>query len=113
MKANWKQKVLPTVKSVESEVKKEWKKHENEYFEACRNDITAQVLAIAAYTLEREFNFGAKRQQQFEKAVKSTLEIMLKGIFDGRTFNTDDVIKHLNDKFGVNYDEWRVSGNDS
>lgn len=92
-------------KALKKVINQEWKSKEDEYFELCKKDISAQVLAVCMMSLKTRFGFGKKRMNDFYNDVMGTFEIMEKKAVFGKSFTTVDCINMIKDDYGIDLDE--------
>jgi len=98
------QKLIPASK-IDDYVNECWDKKYDEMFSHCKQDIIAQVLSVCLNTLANRFGFGKKRLLDFLSDVEGTFTIMDgQGIF-GKRFTTVDLIKQINQDYGINLDK--------
>lgn len=100
MKSNYRKRIV-TQDKLRDALKSEFEKNYNELFEFAKNDITAQVMAVCCYDLNKEFGFGKERMQRFVSGVSSYFELMLTEGVLGQPFTTQNCIDYLKREFGI------------
>ena len=85
----------------------EWELREKEYFEMCKKDISAQVLAVCMVTLKTRFGFGKKRMNDFYNDFCGTFNMAEKGLIFGKNLTTIDCINMIKDEYGIDLDNGR------
>lgn len=91
-------------KALKKAINQEWKSKEDEYFELCKKDISAQVLAVCMMSLKTRFGFGKKRMNDFYDDVMGLFNIMEKGLIFGKNFSTVDCINMIKEDYGIDLD---------
>ena len=92
-------------KALHKAINREWELKQDEFFDKCKNDISAQVMAVCMLSLKTRFGFGKKRMRDFYDDVKGTIEIMDKDAIFNKSFSTIDCIKMIKDLYGIDLDE--------
>lgn len=85
-------------------IDREWESKQNEFFELCKKDISAQILAVCMLTLKTRFGFGKKRMNDFYIDVADTFDVMQKGLIFGKSFSTVDCIEMIKKDYGIDLD---------
>ena len=92
-------------KALRKAINREWELKQDEFFDKCKNDISAQVMAVCMLSLKTRFGFGKKRMKDFYDDVKGTIEIMDKDAIFNKSFSTIDCIRMVKDLYGIDLDE--------
>lgn len=98
MKANYKNRKLDTY------IEAAWKAREDEYFEECKRDIVAQLMAVCCIELAKEFGFGKKRLNRFKVGVECYFKMMNECKLFNKKMTTQDCIDYMRDKYGIDFD---------
>lgn len=91
-------------KELHKAIDKEWKSKQDEFFNKCKYDISAQVMALCMLSLKHRFGFGKKRMKDFYDDVMATVDVMDKDSVFGKSFSTDDCIKTIKDLYEIDLD---------
>ena len=99
MKANFKNKVPITMtkEDIENIVKAEKAKT----YDAAENLVASQLIAVVLVTLEINYGWKKNRLNKFISALNATAELACKTNIFGNEVDTDDLIQHLIDKYGI------------
>ena len=99
MKANFKNKVPITMtkEDFENIVKAEKAKT----YDAAENLVASQLIAVVLVTLEINYGWKKDRLNKFISALNATAELACKTNIFGNEVDTDDLIQHLIDKYGI------------
>lgn len=74
----------------------------DEAFQNVVNDVIPQCMAAVVYSLAITFSFGKKRIKRFMDSFNATNEMMMtKGVIFGKDFTPDDMIKYIENKYGI------------
>lgn len=92
-------------KALHKAIDQEWESKQDEFFDKCKNDISAQVMAVCMLSLKTRFRFGKKRMKDFYDDVKGTIEIMDKNAIFNKSFSTIDCIQMIKDLYEIDLDE--------
>lgn len=93
-----------TKAEIDRYIDEEWDRRSREVFNNCRNDIVAQVMSACSFVLAKEFGFGKERLIRLKRGVEGLFKLMLDPNTPHGTFNTDDCVKYIAKKYGINYD---------
>ena len=105
MKAHYKQKMFATRDDIKKEVIRECDAQINEIYDAVKQDVAAQIMAVCCIELNKEFGFGKDRLNKFYRGVNDLLKLMsADGIF-GKPFTPVNCIELLRDKYGIDLDK--------
>lgn len=95
---------LTSSKAMKKAIYREWESKQNEVFELCKKDVSAQILAVCMMSLKTRFGFGKKRLNDFYTDVNATFKLAQQdGIF-GKTFTAVDCIKMIKEDFEIDLD---------
>ena len=99
MKSNFKKKVPITMtkEDLENIVKSEKAKT----YDAAENLVASQLIAVVLVTLEINYGWKKDRLNKFISALNATAELACKTNIFGNEVDTDDLIQHLIDKYGI------------
>ena len=99
MKANFKKKIpiAMTQEDLENIVKSEKAKT----YDAAENLVASQLIAVVLVTLEINYGWKKDRLNKFISALNATAELACKTNIFGNEVDTDDLIQHLIDKYGI------------
>lgn len=97
--------VFRTQEDITKAVTIEFEKKQNELLQEVKDSITAQVISACMVVLDKEYQFGKIRQERFVSAIKGICSLMQNGIA-GQELSTNDCIKYVKDKFGI--DVWEI-----
>jgi hypothetical protein len=95
---------LTSKQSMKKAIDREWESKQNEFFELCKKDISAQILAVCMLTLKTRFGFGKKRMNDFYNDFIGTCKIMDKDLIFGKSFSTVDCIEMIKKDYGIDLD---------
>lgn len=95
---------LTSSKAMKKAIDREWESKQNEFFELCKKDISAQILAVCMMTLKTRFSFGKKRMNDFYTDVMDIFDTMEKGLIFGKSFSTVDCIEMIKKDYGIDLD---------
>lgn len=93
-----------TKAEIDRYIDEEWDRRSREVFNNCRNDIVAQVMSACSFILAKEFGFGKKRLIRLKRGVEGLFKLMLAPDTPHGSFTTDDCVKYIAQKYGINYD---------
>lgn len=79
--------------------------YERSVFEAVKNDIVAQLMAVVFTVLNKDFGFGKDRLMKVKKGTEELFKIMLNGGICGQEFNTQNCLDYMKDKFDIDLDK--------
>lgn len=96
-----KARTITTPKQIREEVSKEFKKQYQELYSEIASDIAQQTLSNVLITLEKSYGWKKNRLQGFIDELRGMCEIMDNPTALTHRFTTDDNIKYLNDKYGI------------
>ena len=96
---------LTNGKALHKAIDREWESKQDEFFEKCKNDISAQVMALCMLSLKTRFGFGKKRMRDFYEDVKCINDVMDKNIIFNKSFSPVDCIQMVKDLYGIDLDE--------
>jgi hypothetical protein len=105
MKSNFKKKMFVTEAEMQKYIQNEWDNRTNEVFEECKRDIVAQFMAVCCTELNKEFKFGKIKLNRFKTGVESIFKLMTNDGILGKPFTTENCIKAMKDKYGIDFDE--------
>ena len=99
MKANFKKKVPITMtkEDIENIVKAEKAKT----YDAAENLVASQLIAVVLVTLEINYGWKKDRLNKYISNLNATAELACKTNIFGNEVDTDDLIQHLIDKYGI------------
>ena len=99
MKANFKKKIpiAMTQEDLENIVKSE----KATTYDAAENLVASQLIAVVLVTLEINYGWKKDRLNKFISALNATAELACKTNIFGNEVDTDDLIQHLIDKYGI------------
>ena len=99
MKSNFKKKIPITMtkEDIENIVKAEKAKT----YDAAENLVASQLIAVVLVTLEINYGWKKDRLNKFISALNATAELACKTNIFGNEVDTDDLIQHLIDKYGI------------
>lgn len=103
-KADDRRQVVITVGEMKAAFEKEYNARQADVFEACKRDITAQLMATCLVALNKEFGFGKKRLNQFKVSVEALFVAMVGGGIMGQEFSTQNCIDLMRDRYGIDVD---------
>lgn len=105
MKAHYKQKMFTTRDDIKKEVIRECDAKIDAVYDAVKQDVAAQIMAVCCVELNKEFGFGKDRLNKFFQGVNDLLKLMsTDGIF-GKPFTPVNCIELLRDKYGIDLDK--------
>lgn len=94
-----------TKAEIDKYIDEEWDRRSREIFNNCRNDIVAQVMSACSFVLAKEFGFGKERLIRLKRGVEALFKLMLSpNTPQHGAFTTDDCVKYIAKKYGINYD---------
>ena len=64
-------------------------------------DVASQTIAVVLVTLEINYGWKGERLNKFISALNATAELACKTNIFGNEVDTDDLIQHLIDKYGI------------
>ena len=64
-------------------------------------DVASQLIAVVLVTLEINYGWKKDRLNKFISALNATAELACKTNIFGNEVDTDDLIQHLVDKYGI------------
>lgn len=106
MKSRWKTYSVTQLDKQAVEVaNQELRKYRDEIYEDVEWDVFQQALACCFITLEH-MGWRKKRLTDFKNAVDDTTHMMYTGIM-GREVTTRDALRHLKEKYGIDFSESR------
>lgn len=89
-------------KALRKAIEKEWETKQNEFFEQCKYDIAAQIIAVCMLTLKTRFGFGKSRMNDFYNDLKGTLNV---NSILGKSFSTVDCIELIKKLYDIDLDK--------
>ena len=105
MRSRYKDKYFTTVQDIKKAVKTECDAQINEIYDAVKQDVAAQIMAVCCVELNKEFGFGKDRLNKFFSGVNSLMKIMsTDGIF-GKPFTPVNCIETLREKYDIDLDK--------
>lgn len=99
MKANFKKKVPITM--TKEDIEKIVKAEKEKLYDDVENLVASQLIAVILCTLEINYGWKKKRLDKFISALNATAELACKTNIFGNEVDTDDLIQHLIDKYGI------------
>ena len=90
MKANYKRKI----KLSQAEISK--------IYDDVELDVASQTIAVVLVTLEINYGWKKDRLTKFINALNATAELAAKTNLFGKEVDTNDLIDHLIEKYGIN-----------
>ena len=98
-------KMFVTAGDIEKEVARECDARINEVYDAVKQDVAAQIMAVCCVELNKEFGFGKDRLNKFHQGVNDLFRLMATdGIF-GKEFTPVNCIETLRNKYGIDLDK--------
>ena len=70
-------------------------------YDAAENLVVSQLIAVVLVTLEINYGWKGERLNKFISALNATAELACKTNIFGNEVDTDDLIQHLIDKYGI------------
>ena len=64
-------------------------------------NVASQLIAVVLVTLEINYGWKGERLNKFISALNATAELACKTNIFGNEVDTDDLIQHLIDKYGI------------
>ena len=99
MKANFKNKVPITM--TKEDFEKIVKAEKEKLYDDVENLVASQLIAVVLVTLEINYGWKKDRLNKFISALNATAELACKTNIFGNEVDTDDLIQHLIDKYGI------------
>ena len=100
MKANFKKKVPITM--TKEDIEKIVKAEKEKLYDDVENLVASQLIAVVLVTLEINYGWKKDRLTKFINALNATAELAAKTNLFGKEVDTNDLIDHLIEKYGIN-----------
>ena len=100
MKANFKKKIPITM--TKEDFEKIVKAEKEKLYDDVENLVASQLIAVVLVTLEINYGWKKDRLTKFINALNATAELAAKTNLFGKEVDTNDLIDHLIEKYGIN-----------
>ena len=100
MKANFKKKIPIT--TTKEDFEKIVKAEKEKLYDDVENLVASQLIAVVLVTLEINYGWKKDRLTKFINALNATAELAAKTNLFGKEVDTNDLIDHLIEKYGIN-----------